>query len=61
MITAVVLFLPIGIACYVAASAGGVLTASSLVGSIVLGAALMASPIVFLKLKSRPYFRQGEG
>jgi hypothetical protein len=30
----------------------------TLIGSLVLGALLMASPIVLLKIKSLPYFRQ---
>jgi Protein of unknown function with HXXEE motif len=58
LITAVLLFLPIGIVCYLLASEAGVLTTWPLVGSIVLGAALMASPIMFLKIKSKPYFLQ---
>lgn len=56
--TAVILFLPIGVQCYRTAADAGVLTAGALAGSFVLGAALMASPIVLLRLKSRDYFRQ---
>jgi Protein of unknown function with HXXEE motif len=56
--TAVVLFLPIGFAAYAEAAAAGQLGPVSVIGSIVLGAALMASPIVLLKIKDRPYFRQ---
>ena len=56
--TAVVLFLPIGVQCYRVAADAGVLNAGSVAGSLILGAALMASPIVFLKLKGRDYFRQ---
>ena len=58
MITAVLLLLPVGAACYRAASDAGVLTAGRMAGSLLLGAALMATPIVLLKLKDRPYFRQ---
>ena len=58
LMTAVVLFLPVGIACYAAASEAGLLDAGTVVVSIVIGAALMASPILFLKIKDRPYFRQ---
>jgi len=58
--TAVVLFLPIGFACYAEAGRAGRLDAPSMIGSIVLGAALMASPIVLLKVKARPYFRQDQ-
>jgi hypothetical protein len=57
LITAVILFYPIGIACYCRAAADGA-SAGTLIGSLALGAVLMASPIVLLKLKDRPYFRQ---
>ncbi len=58
LVTAVVLFYPIGVACYWRASHGGTLRMRSLVGSLVLGALLMASPIVLLKIKNLRYFRQ---
>jgi hypothetical protein len=58
LFTAVVLFYPVGIACYCRAFADGTLTAGSLIGSFVLGALLMASPIVLLLIKDKPYFRQ---
>jgi hypothetical protein len=58
LFTAVVLFLPVGIACYWRAAADGAIDAGALIGSLVLGALLMASPIVLLKIKDRPYFRQ---
>ena len=57
LITAVVLFYPVGIACYWRAAGDGV-GAGALIGSLVLGAVLMACPIVLLKIKDRPYFRQ---
>jgi hypothetical protein len=57
LVTAVVLFYPIGIACYWRAVDAG-LGMGGLVGSLVLGALLMASPIVLLRLKDKPYFRQ---
>lgn len=60
-ITAVILFLPIGIYSFVVANRAGLLTASSLIGSFVLAALLMATPVVLLKVKSRPYFRQDRG
>lgn len=56
--TAVVLFLPIGVACFRAAGDAGVLNGVAIAGSVILAAALMASPIVLLHLKSLPYFRQ---
>lgn len=58
LFTAVVLFYPVGIACYWRAAADGVLSATVLIGSLVLGALLMASPIVLLLIKDKPYFRQ---
>ena len=54
LMTAVLLFFPLGI--------GAVLTSGvkskDVVLSFGIGAALMAAPIVFLKLKSKPYFDQ---
>jgi hypothetical protein len=58
LITAVVLFYPIGVACYWRASHGGTLRTRALVGSLVLGALLMAAPVVLLKIKNLHYFRQ---
>jgi uncharacterized protein with HXXEE motif len=58
LFTAVALFYPIGIACYWRAAADGHLNLRTVIGSLVLGALLMASPIVLLKIKGRPYFRQ---
>lgn len=58
LFTAVVLFWPVGIACYWRTAADGALGAGTLIGSLMLGAILMASPIVLLKIKARPYFRQ---
>lgn len=56
--TAVVLMLPVGIATYRTAALAGDLDAWTVIGSAVIGAALMASPVVLLKVKDRPYFRQ---
>jgi hypothetical protein len=36
----------------------GMLSAGAAIGSLVLGALLMASPVVLLLIKDRPYFRQ---
>lgn len=58
LITAIVLFWPVGVACYWRTAADGALGASTLIGSLMIGALLMATPIVLLKIKSRPYFRQ---
>lgn len=56
--TAVLLFYPVGIWAYYGAYQDGVLSTSNLVLSLILGALLMASPIVMLKLRLLPYFKQ---
>jgi hypothetical protein len=58
LFTAVVLFFPVGIACYWRAASDGHLGAGTLIGSLVLGAVLMATPVVLLLIKDKPYFRQ---
>lgn len=58
LFTAIVLFYPVGIAAYLRAASDGVLDTAVLTGSIVLGAVLMALPVVLLLVKSKPYFRQ---
>lgn len=54
LISAVVLFYPLGLMAYAAAGLGwgGILL------SAVIGAALMACPVVLLVIRDRPYFRQ---
>jgi hypothetical protein len=56
LLTAVLLFYPIGILCYRAVFQTGLLTGRALLSSFLGGALLMAVPLVFLKLKNRPYF-----
>jgi uncharacterized protein with HXXEE motif len=56
--TAVVLFLPLGIAIWRQAASEGVLTWSTATLAILGGAGLMAYPIVMLRLKAKPYFQQ---
>ncbi len=58
LFTAIILFLPIGFFCYRTANNAGQLDAFSVVLSVAIGAALMATPIVLLRIKDRPYFRQ---
>ncbi len=58
LFTAVVLFYPLGIAEFVQAYRDGHLTAPLGLGALLLGAVLMAYPIVMLRLKGRPYFLQ---
>jgi hypothetical protein len=59
LFTANVLFYPIGVACYWRASHNGPLHLRALIGSLVLGAVLMAFPVVLLRIKNLRYFRQG--
>ena len=54
LITALLLFFPLGIKTILAAHAGG----AALATAFGIGGLLMAIPIVFLKLKGRPYFDQ---
>jgi hypothetical protein len=58
LFTAILLLIPVGAGCYLAAHDAGLLTTERLIGSLLLGAALMASPIVLLHIKGLPYFRQ---
>jgi hypothetical protein len=58
--SAVVLFYPIAIATYWSAANEGRLDAWTVILSLLVGAALMAMPIVLLNIKSRPYFRQDQ-
>jgi hypothetical protein len=58
LISAVVLFYPLALACYWRAAYDSRVGAAGLVGSLVLGAVLMACPVVLLLVKDRPYFRQ---
>lgn len=55
--TAVFLFYPAAGWAYYGAHADGILTTETIVLSGVFGAALMASPIVLLKIKGHPMFR----
>lgn len=58
LFTAVVLFLPAGIAIWRRAALDGFLSLSTRVGAVAIGALLMAFQVVMLRLKSRPYVRQ---
>ena len=56
--TAVLLFYPIAIWAYYGAYVDGVLSFQTLILSLVIGTALMASPVIMLKLRLHPYFKQ---
>jgi hypothetical protein len=58
LVTGLVLFYPLGIAEFVQARKDGSLSAAAGIGAFLLAGALMAFPIVMLRLKDRPYFRQ---
>lgn len=57
-ITAALLFLPVGMGEFVEASREGALSTEVGVGAFIIGAILMAYPIVMLRAKSHSYFRQ---
>ncbi|MGB7368664.1 MAG: HXXEE domain-containing protein [Methylovirgula sp.] len=58
LVTAIVLFYPIGIAEFVAAQAEGRLNVGIAATAFITGTVLMAFPIALLMLRSHPYFRQ---
>jgi hypothetical protein len=58
LITAVLLFLPIGFWLFYGAAQDGVLSAASAISAIVIGAVFMAYPVVLLTLKDKPFFKQ---
>jgi hypothetical protein len=58
VITAVVFFLPLGIATYRFAIENGLADAWTAVAGVILGALILAFPIGMLLVKSKPYFRQ---
>lgn len=49
-------FYPLGIWCYYGAHRDGILTLTQILLSFLAGAAIMASPIILLKIKSWPMF-----
>jgi hypothetical protein len=59
LITGVALFLPLGCWIFEGAHRDGVLTVEIALSAFVIGAALMACPVVMLKVKDRPFFKQG--
>ena len=58
LVTALVLFYPLGIACYRVQDRTAELSSGDVIVSVLVGALLMATPILFLKLKGKPYFKQ---
>jgi len=58
LITAVFLFYPAAISAYTIAFNAGHLGFTGIAGSIAVGAILMAYPIVLLRLKGLPFFKQ---
>ncbi len=58
LFTAVVLFYPVGIACFVRAATQGLLGVGTVIVSFGLGALLMTYPIIMIRIRGLPYFRQ---
>jgi Protein of unknown function with HXXEE motif len=58
VVTAIVLMVPAATAVWRRAAADGALDFATGATAVIGGAALMASPIVMLRIKSKPYFRQ---
>ncbi|MFC4172652.1 HXXEE domain-containing protein [Microvirga sp. GCM10011540] len=58
LITAVVLFYPAAALAYIVAADARLISGGMVATSLVIGAVLMAYPIVLLHLKGRPYFKQ---
>ena len=58
LFTAVTLFLPLGVATFWTALSSGSADAGTAIAGLVVGALTMAYPIVLLRIKSKPYFRQ---
>lgn len=58
LISAVAIFLPLGFWLFYGAAQDGVLSATTFLGAVALGAGLMACPVVMLKLKDKPFFKQ---
>ena len=56
--TAILLFYPVGIGCFVHAAAEGRLGAGAVILSFGLGALLMAYPIIMIRIRGLSYFRQ---
>ena len=57
-VTATVLLLPMGVAVFWKALASGAASTSTALLGLLIGALLMAYPVVMLHLRSKPYFRQ---
>jgi len=58
LFTAIILFYPVGLGVFVAAHMEERLTIGTGVTAFVIGALIMAYPIVMLRLRSKPYFQQ---
>lgn len=58
--TAIILFYPISIWAYYGAFIDGTLSPFTIIISILIGALLMASPVVMLKLRFHPYINQNK-
>ena len=59
LVTAILLFFPVGIAVWRKAGNEAPPDWTTVLFAVAGGAALMAYPIIMLNLRDRPYFRQG--
>jgi hypothetical protein len=59
LMTAVLLFLPLGVWLFYAADKDGVLSMKTTLTAFILGAGFMAYPVLLLKLKDMRFFKQG--
>jgi hypothetical protein len=54
----VILFFPLGIATFWVALSSGRADAGTAIAGLVIGSLTMAFPVVLLRIRSKPYFRQ---
>ncbi len=58
LITAVLLFIPLGVECFRVALRDRLVTPHGMVEPVMLALFLLMVPIIFMRLKDKPYFRQ---
>jgi hypothetical protein len=58
LMTALIIFLPLGVAVFWFALANAFVTSTTAVAGLIVGAVIMAYPIVMLKVRDKPFFRQ---
>jgi pimeloyl-ACP methyl ester carboxylesterase len=58
LMTALIIFLPLGVAVFWFALANELVTSTTAIAGLIVGAVIMAYPIVMLKVRDKPFFRQ---